>query len=149
MLREESTYPDDWFRLGLRDYRRSKRLLELDDADGAAFHLQQSLEKYLKGFLLSRGWKLRRTHDLEVLLNEAAEHEPSLHRFANPCIAITEYYLQDRYPFVGTSGLSRKDIEPALAAAIDLISVLLDLLGKSFEAYRPGIWISPHANRET
>jgi HEPN domain-containing protein len=130
MPREESSYPDDWFGLARREYLRSQRLLEMDDFDGAAFHLQQSLEKYLKGFLLSKGWKLRRTHDLEVLLNEAARYEPSLHEFADPCIAITEYYLQDRYPFVGTSSLIREDIEPAFAAATRLISILLDALGK-------------------
>ena len=59
MPHEQSSYPDDWFRLGMRDYVRCKRLLELDDIDGAAFHLQQSIEKYLKGFLLTKGWNLR------------------------------------------------------------------------------------------
>jgi HEPN domain-containing protein len=60
------------------------------------------------------------------LLNEAAKHEPSLHEFADQCIAITEYYLQDRYPFVGDSNLNREDLEPAFAAATKLLSILLD-----------------------
>lgn len=76
--RQESTYPDDWLRLAAADlYRVSRRLEENDTAD-AAFHLQQALEKYLKGFLLSRGWRLERIHDLRALLEEAFGFAPEL-----------------------------------------------------------------------
>ena len=44
-----------------------------NDPDAAGFYLQQAMEKYLKAFLLSKKWKLKRTHDLEVLLNEAVQ----------------------------------------------------------------------------
>ena len=51
------------------------------DTDDAAFRLQQAIEKYLKGFLLARGWRLRRIHDLGVLLSEAVRHDPGLERY--------------------------------------------------------------------
>ncbi len=39
------------------------------------------MEKYLKGFLLARGWTLEKTHDLTVLLDEAKKHAATFARF--------------------------------------------------------------------
>lgn len=52
------------------------------DADGAGFFLQQALEKYLKAFLLSQGWKLKKVHTLQSLLDEAAAFMPDLSALA-------------------------------------------------------------------
>ena len=71
--RGESTYPADWFQIATDDFRRVPRRLEEGDAGDAAFHLQQALEKYLNGFLLSRGWKLERIHELVKLLEELTD----------------------------------------------------------------------------
>ncbi|MBI3753140.1 MAG: HEPN domain-containing protein, partial [Deltaproteobacteria bacterium] len=49
MKDRESLLPKDWFHKGDIDIRRAEILLENDDAGGAAFHLQQAIEKYLKG----------------------------------------------------------------------------------------------------
>jgi HEPN domain-containing protein len=73
---EESRYWKDWFTIGDRELRRAANLLSLADLPGAAFNVQQAVEKYLKGYLLSKGWELRRIHNLEILLNEAARYEP-------------------------------------------------------------------------
>lgn len=94
----ESTYPADWFAIATEDLRRVSRRLEEGDVADAAFHLQQTLEKYLKGFLLARGWKLERTHDLRALLEEAARYEPTLRRFRRLCAEVTAYYIQGNYP---------------------------------------------------
>jgi HEPN domain-containing protein len=58
MPREESTYAADWLRVANRDLDRAIRLLEDEDAEGAAMHLQQAAEKFLKAYLLSTGWQL-------------------------------------------------------------------------------------------
>lgn len=36
------------------------------------FHAQQAVEKALKALLVDRGWELRRTHDLQFLIEQAA-----------------------------------------------------------------------------
>lgn len=77
MRRKESLYPMDWFKIGDKELERANNLLSLDDLEGAGVNIQQAIEKYLKGYLLSKGWKLRRVHDLEVLLNEAISYDPS------------------------------------------------------------------------
>jgi len=74
MMPTESKLPDDWFAKAAKDLQRVDILLAADDIEGAGFHLQQAAEKYLKGFLLSKSWPLKRIHDLEVLLNEAMNY---------------------------------------------------------------------------
>ncbi len=64
----------------------------------AAFRLQQAIEKCLKGFLLSRGWRLQRIHDLEVLLDEALPYAPKLRRYRLLCQEVAAYYIVERYP---------------------------------------------------
>lgn len=98
MARGESPYPKDWFRIATKDFQRvAKRLAERDAGD-AAFHLQQAIEKFLKGYLLSRGWKLKRIRDVEALLSEATRYEGRLERFRTLCQRVAGYYLIERYP---------------------------------------------------
>jgi HEPN domain-containing protein len=66
MAGEGSMYPADWIRIAERDWRRVEQLLAIDDPELAGFCLQQAVEKFLKAFLLSRGWSLHRIHDLEA-----------------------------------------------------------------------------------
>jgi HEPN domain-containing protein len=73
---EESRYVGDWVQIARKDLDRAKRMLEDADSEASGFFLQQAMEKYLKGFLLSEGWTLKRIHDLEILLNEAIKHDP-------------------------------------------------------------------------
>jgi len=124
MRREESGYPQDWFRIGERELRRAENLLAIGDLEGAGFNIQQALEKYLKGYLLGRGWKLRRIHDLETLLNEAVVFDPQLEEFREECRKITQYYLEERYPFTVSSELTRAEVEESLTAAKRMIDRL-------------------------
>lgn len=124
MSPEESRYPPDWQRIAGRDLDRSERMLADNDVEGAAFYVQQALEKYLKAFLLSKGWALRRIHDLEVLLNDALPYDPSLEEFRALCQTATAYYLIERYPFSAPAGLTIERVAQSLAEAKRLIERL-------------------------
>jgi HEPN domain-containing protein len=63
---------------------------------------------------LSRGWKLKRTHDLVDLLNEVVAIDPTFEIFRPACQQITEYYTEERYPFLDASPLSKEEIRTAL-----------------------------------
>lgn len=117
MRREESRYPQDWFMVGDKELNRARNLLNLGDLEGAGFNIQQAIEKYLEGYLLSRGWELRRIHNLETLLNEAIEYDSSFEEFRAACQKITQYYVEERYPFMVSSELTREEIEESLAVA--------------------------------
>lgn len=118
---EESQYPRDWLKVAERDWRRMGQALDDGDAEEAGFWLQQAVEKYLKAYLLSKGWTLRRVHDLEVLLNEAAGHMPTFGRYGSACQRISGYYLTERYPFVDSPGVTLKEISGSRDEVMGLV----------------------------
>lgn len=114
MLYEESLYPADWLRIAERDLRRVGQLLNEHDAELAGFCLQQAVEKFLKAFLLSRGWQLRRIHNMEALLDDAITYDVSLEEFRSACQKITAFYFIERYPFVIETGITEEDVRNSL-----------------------------------
>lgn len=120
MGKKESLYPKDWFNKAAKDMKRVEILLKEDDIEGAGFHLQQTIEKYLKGYLLAKGEKLRRLHELDDLLDLVLEYDSRLERFRSLCEEVTEYYIEERYPFVTTSGVTKEEVERNLAEAKEL-----------------------------
>lgn len=96
--RDAGEYPSEWLEKAEQDLRRVSRRLAESDTEDAAFHLQQAVEKFLKGFLISTGWKLRKIHDLEALLDDAVQIAPPLESYRKLCQEVTGYYLTERYP---------------------------------------------------
>jgi len=121
MGEKESLYSKDWFNKAAKDTKRVEILLREDDIEGAGFHLQQAIEKYLKGYLLSKGKRLRHIHELDDLLDIALEYDPELERFRSLCEEATEYYIEERYPFITTSGVTKEEVEVNLTKAKELI----------------------------
>jgi len=124
MPREESLYPADWLRLAERDWKRVERLLDEHDPELAGFCLQQAVEKFLKAFLLSRGWQLRRIHNLDTLLDDAITHDASLEDFRSVCQKITAFYFVERYPFIVETGMVEEDVRSSLEQVKELIEKL-------------------------
>ncbi len=120
---KESRYPKDWLALAEKDLARVKRSLRDKDPELAGFCLQQAIEKFLKAFLLSKGWKLRRIHDLEALLDDAIAYDPSLDQFRNICQKITNYYVVERYPLAVETELTEKEVRASLEAVQKLIGM--------------------------
>lgn len=119
--RADSPYAADWLKVARRDWHRIYVLLNDGDADGAGFFLQQALEKYLKAFLLAHGWKLKKVHTLQSLLDEAAIFAPPLAALRPVCERVSGFYIGDRYPSVGAEGLQTEDVRRELAEARMLI----------------------------
>ena len=119
-----SGYSPDWIAAADRDWNRVLLLLQHDDAEGAAFHLQQSLEKYFKGFLLSKNWTLKKIHDLEILLDDAIQFDSRLESFRSLCERISNYYFSQRYPPLLDLGFSAEDVKQEVQAAEALRDIL-------------------------
>lgn len=98
--RSDSLYPKEWIKKAVEDFARVEKRLHEDDIEDAAFHLQQALEKYLKGFLIAHGWTLKKIHDLEALLDDAVRYDATLDHFRPLVQQVTGYYLLERYPTV-------------------------------------------------
>ena len=125
MVPKESFTPGAWFKKGDADLRSAKILLREGDMEIAAFHIQQALEKYLKGFLLSKGWQLRKVHELDVLLNDAVQYKHELEKFRELCEMATEYYLSERYPYEESFQIPQAEIELQIHQTEDLRKDLL------------------------
>ena len=121
---KESQYPRDWLAIGDKDWKRMGLALDDGDAEEAGFWLQQAVEKYLKAYLLARGWTLRKVHDLEVLLNEATPHMPAFRQFTKACRKISGYYIAERYPFMGSPQVTLDDV----SRSRDEITGLVELI---------------------
>lgn len=126
---KESFHPRDWFMKADADIRTARILLSAGELGTASFHVQQALEKYLKGFLLERGWSLKRTHDLVDLLNEAVLFDNVFEKFRSLCEMVTEFYVEDRYPFLMSSELNSQEIDEALKKTEELLNFIKEKLG--------------------
>ena len=62
------------------------------------FLCQGAAEKFLKGYLISRGWSLEKTHDLVTLLGRCAGYEPEFANLAAAGALLNEYTVAGRYP---------------------------------------------------
>ncbi len=92
-------------------------MLEKGDAEAAGYFLQQSLEKYLKAFLLQHGWRLRKIHELDALLDDVSKYNSALEHFRDLCERVSGYYLAVRYPPLGISELTCTDVKEDLMEA--------------------------------
>lgn len=98
---KESLLPHNWFRKANADVQTVEILLSHGgNMEVAAMHIQQTVEKYLKGFLLSTGWKLDRIHDLPALLDEAVTRSAAFEQFREFCETVNAFYFEARYPFL-------------------------------------------------
>ena len=122
---KESSLPRDWFGKGKTDIKTVELLLTHGgDTEVAAMHIQQAVEKFLKGYLLFHKWKLKRTHDLVELLDYAVEHNPKLEKFRRFCEKATAFYFESRYPFFQQEP-AKKEIEYALDETRELVDIVL------------------------
>lgn len=62
------------------------------------FLCQSAAEKFLKGFLISRGWTLEKTHDLVQLLGWCADYDIELAGMIAEGSLLNEYIVAGRYP---------------------------------------------------
>lgn len=128
---QNSLYSEDWKKVAKKDWERVKRNLNAGDPEAAGFFLQQALEKYLKAFLLKRGWELRKIHTLYTLLDDAIQHNTSLEQFRQLCQQVSGYYFAERYPQLTPLELTREDIEKNLEEAERFIKTMFPKEGEN------------------
>ncbi|MFI5344077.1 MAG: HEPN domain-containing protein [Chlamydiales bacterium] len=131
MQRDEKQYVRDWLRIAEKDFVRTQKLLVECDPELAGFCLQQAVEKFLKAYLLSKGWKLRRTHHLDALLDDALAYDETLQEFRMVCIRITSFYFLERYPSLD-SKITEEEVQDSLQLIAPLIKTIKDATSSYF-----------------
>jgi len=80
---------------------KSARLLGMAEEaplDTAIYHCQQTAEKAVKAFLVSRGVTPDKTHDVRKLSLQACNIEPRFNEFVERAAILTPYAWEFRYP---------------------------------------------------
>lgn len=126
--KEDSLYPPDWIKVAKKDWRRMEVMLEEGDGEAAGYFLQQSLEKYLKAFLLQKGWELRKIHELDALLDDAINYNSDLESFRGLCENVSGYYSTERYPSLTDEELICEEVRMDVGEAEKFIKELVKWL---------------------
>lgn len=89
----------EWFERGKRDFETANLIFNQGGYyDEVIFLIHQAVEKYLKGYLIFNGWKLKKIHDIETLLSEATQYNEFFKDFLDYGRRLTGFYYEERYP---------------------------------------------------
>jgi HEPN domain-containing protein len=98
-VKTDEKNPADWLAAAAGRLRSADVLQAAEGGSSAAVELlQAAVERYLKGYLIGRGWTLVRTHDLARLVAEAANHDARFAAFHGLAEALTEQFWEQHYP---------------------------------------------------
>jgi|APGre2960657505_1045072.scaffolds.fasta_scaffold100812_2 HEPN domain-containing protein len=116
--------PADWFYVADERLRGADLFWEKDGLTLVGIELlQESTERYLKGYLIAKGWPLARTHDLRTLVSEAAGIDPAFARFKGLAADLTVDFFAQHYPGGDWTnvGVNYETMRKEAGAMIDLI----------------------------
>jgi HEPN domain-containing protein len=124
--------PADWFEMARERISSSDSLWKHDGLTHAGIEtLQEGVERYLKGYLIAKGWRLVRTHDLERLVKEAAQFDKVFAKFFSLAEELTEDFFAQHYPGEDTTHVG-ENYEQMRAAAGELIQEIQKQLPNYF-----------------
>jgi HEPN domain-containing protein len=101
MLRKQTSEndPADWFAFAEERVMAADSLWKDLGLTAAGIELlQEAVERYLKGYLIAKNWKLVKTHDLERLLLDALQFEQAFAKFKSLALELTEDFFAQHYP---------------------------------------------------
>ena len=99
MLNKELIKFQEWSEKAQEDLQSAHILSKHNGAPAiVAFHAQQVVEKYLKGFLVFKNQPFEKTHHLDDLLRQCMKLEADFAQFSNEVSVLNDYYIEARYP---------------------------------------------------
>jgi len=101
MLRKQSdeTDPTDWFYLGADRLKVADLAWKHEGLTASGLELlQEAAERYLKGFLIAKKWRLVKTHDLVTLMGEAAKFDVRFDSYRSFAQELTDDFFAQHYP---------------------------------------------------
>lgn len=110
---------EKWFKKAEEDLFVIKNILILEDAPAniCCFHAQQSAEKYLKAYLISKNIVFPKTHDLELLVKLCIQINFGFNEILSNAISLINYAIVPRYPDL-LDDLTTEDAEQAYQNAL-------------------------------
>jgi len=119
----------EWLSRGSNDLQTARLAFQAGAPTGTVgVLLQQAAEKSLKGYLISRGWRLKKTHDLAELVDTAREYDTTFSDYLDMARRLTAYYVEDRYPPGPPVDYPREEIAEVMEQTSNLISRIKEAL---------------------
>ncbi len=98
MKHDKAALVASWKRRSCQDLKAANVLLSEDGMrEATLFHLQQSIEKALKAYLIWCSVSFPHTHDLELLVDIAREKDADFEQL-DSVAAMTDFAIAGRYP---------------------------------------------------
>lgn len=125
----------EWFEKGSHDIDEARLSFQQDGwTDIICFHCQQTAEKYLKGFLVSKGinigkMKKFQIHDLTKLWSECHKLDQTFSLIEEDCIILNPYYIEPRYPLGPPKVYTKEEAKEAILSAERIMGHVLNLGG--------------------
>ena len=124
----------EWLDRALLDLTAARRLGTGDDPlwETAVYHCQQAAEKAVKGYLVFKDRRSKKTHDVEDLVKTAEEYETRFVAWHDAAKLLTPYAQEFRYPVEGRERMEIDDehYRQAEQAAAGFFSFVCSLLPK-------------------
>jgi HEPN domain-containing protein len=119
---------DDWQAFARENLLYAKEGIKADFAPyhTICFLCQGSAEKYLKAYLISKGWELKKIHDLDELLEAAVKYDEKFGELFPAAEILNEYITEGRYPGdLPYESIGKTEAEEAIVAAEKIEQVVL------------------------
>jgi HEPN domain-containing protein len=95
-----TTLAKRWLTKAKRDLLAARKLSSEEEPylDIAIYHCQQAAEKAVKGYLVFHEHRVKKTHNISVLIEQAAAFDESLLTHLDAAERLTPYAEEYRYP---------------------------------------------------
>jgi HEPN domain-containing protein len=98
-MKTDEKNPEDWLFLARERLRAADALFQSLGATLSGVELlQEAVERFLKAYLISQGWELRKIHNLSTLLDHAILRDESFKIFADLSENLTAQFWAQHYP---------------------------------------------------
>lgn len=98
-MKTNENNPRDWLCSAYSRLHSSDLLYPLEGASESVIELlQEATERFLKAYLIGRGWPLRKIHDLGALVAEAVNLDPRFSAFEDFADNLTDQFWAQHYP---------------------------------------------------
>jgi len=97
----ETDLISEWLEIAKNDYIAAQHLYEdirPRQIEISSYHCQQSVEKTLKAFLISKETEPPYTHNLEDLCRRCEDLDDGFSVFSDACLKLSPYATATRYP---------------------------------------------------
>lgn len=126
MLRKKTSEKDpaDWFAFAEERLRGADVLWKVEGLTATGIEsLQEAAERFLKGYLIAKGWELVKTHDLSRLIREAEKLDARFKSFEQFGASLTEDFFAQHYPGSDTTDLGDdyETLRQQMGAMLELI----------------------------